>query len=150
MAPTLSYLPHELVLGTLEAVHDSQDLLSLILTAQIFASIWKSHAAPISRAVLGRSIESYNSARELDHTSTLAFATAFEEIGQQHRRIVAAASCVEALSQLFFTEYSKGKLFSTQVGVSNSIFRSSLGSLCKAVLFCELGRTIEMAILIHP
>jgi len=112
---TLLDLPAELILYMLEAAHNSNDLFSLILTAPIFASIWKLHAHSVSIKVLAHSIECYPSARQLDldvypltQQPGLALyvnlASGFYETVQSHRRILEVDRCVDAFHTLFLED----------------------------------------------
>lgn len=117
---TLLELPPELILCILEAAHDSNDLFSLILTAPIFASIWKLHAASVSTNVLTHSIECYPSARQLDLVvsplvqqfglaSNNNVINDFYETVQSHRRILELDRCVDAFHALFLKDCTHDK-----------------------------------------
>jgi hypothetical protein len=118
MPRTLLDLPAEIILHILEAAHDSNDLFSLILTAPIFASIWKLYAASVSTKVLAHTIECYPSARQLDLdvypltqqpglASHVNVASGFYETVQSHRRILEVDRCVDAFYTLFLKDCTR-------------------------------------------
>ena len=64
-SPSLSRLPHELVLDIFEYLPERRDVAALNSISVRFYQVWRSNAAAISDVILSRTIDCYASAKEL-------------------------------------------------------------------------------------